>query len=119
MAQATIHLNVSCLEGLGPDPRDVSIYRIVQESLLNAIRHGGATEISVEFRRPDNSIEMVLTDNGHGFDPAASTGAGMGLAIMGERARAAGGDLQVRSAVGKGTTITARIPVPQGRAQDS
>ena len=92
-------------------------YRIIQEALANVGRHAAATAVTVEMQAGEDRLEMHIRDDGAGFDPSAlarrsngdGPGAGLGLSGMAERARLAGGELDVRSAPGGGTTVTLRI----------
>jgi two-component system, NarL family, sensor histidine kinase UhpB len=100
-----------------PEDVQTAIYRILQEALANIGRHAGATAVSVDIEANDGRLELRVRDDGAGFDPGALTrgaqrdgpGAGLGLSGMVERARLAGGELDVRSAPGGGTTVTLRI----------
>ena len=100
-----------------PEDVQTAIYRILQEALANVGRHAGATAVAVEIEAGDESLELRVRDDGAGFDPGAlarrsdgdGPGAGLGLSGMAERARLAGGELDVRSAPGGGTTVTLRI----------
>ncbi|HEU0025043.1 MAG TPA: sensor histidine kinase [Thermoleophilaceae bacterium] len=94
-------------ESLGEDVQ-TAIYRVAQEALTNAERHAGATAVEVELEVADGLVELRVRDDGEGFDPGrASTG--LGLRGMAERARLVGGELDVRSAPGGGTSVTLRI----------
>jgi two-component system, NarL family, sensor histidine kinase UhpB len=99
-----------------PEDVQTAVYRILQEALANVGRHAGATAVSVDIEMDGERLELHVRDDGAGFDPAAMTraaadgpGAGLGLSGMAERARLAGGELDVRSAPGGGTTVTLRI----------
>jgi two-component system sensor histidine kinase UhpB len=100
-----------------PEDVQTAIYRILQEALANVGRHAGATAVAVDIEADHERLELRVRDDGAGFDPAALTrgahadgpGAGLGLSGMVERARLAGGELDVRSAPGGGTTVTLRI----------
>jgi len=100
-----------------PEDVQTAIYRILQEALANIGRHAGATAVSVDVEADEGRLELRVRDDGAGFDPGALTrggqsdgpGAGLGLSGMVERARLAGGELDVRSAPGGGTTVTLRI----------
>lgn len=84
----------------------MTFYRIAQESIHNAIRHGGAELVELEIgRAPDDRIFLQVRDNGKGFSPESSKSAGMGLRIMQYRTNSIGGELTVVSAPGKGTEI--------------
>ncbi|HET8978895.1 MAG TPA: GAF domain-containing sensor histidine kinase [Solirubrobacteraceae bacterium] len=89
---------------------ETGIYRIVQESLTNAIKHGGAGRAVVEVIETDGHVEITVRDDGSGFDTGASTN-GFGLVGMRERVDLMGGRLTIRSEVGDGTTITVSVPV--------
>lgn len=95
-----------------PDEYNISIYRVVQEALNNAVRHSGAKTARVAVERRPESIVVCVTDDGRGFDPSRSRG--MGLLGMEERARRLDGTLRVESQPGKGTTITAEFPLRSG-----
>jgi signal transduction histidine kinase len=91
------------------------VYRFLQEALLNAIEHADAHGISVSLAVSDKAVLTVeVTDHGPGFDPAAVVSTGgwhVGLKLARERARLAGGDLEVRSAPGAGTQLLLRLPM--------
>ena len=92
------------------DPElETGLYRIVQEALTNAAKHGCAEQAVVEVVRDGGSIRIKVADNGAGFDPSAAT-TGFGLAGMRERVELLGGELTIESAPGDGTTITAAMP---------
>ena len=78
----------------------------------NAVRHSGAKNAHVTVEKRPESIVVRVTDDGHGFDPSRSRG--MGLLGMEERARRLDGTLRVESEPGKGTTITAELPLCPG-----
>ena len=97
---------------------ETTIYRISQEALTNAEKHGHAGRAMVEISENQTTIELTVRDDGAGFDPARST-AGFGLLGMRERVGLLGGTVRVQSAVGDGTRVTARFPVrrrPAGTA---
>ena len=83
-------------------------FRIAQEALHNALRHAGpAARIAVALRCEPGRLELTVTDDGAGFDPdmPAARARRLGLTTMAERARAAGGTLEITSAPGAGTTV--------------
>jgi two-component system sensor histidine kinase UhpB len=99
-----------------PEDVQTAVYRILQEALANIGRHAGATAVSVEMEVDDERLELRVRDDGAGFDPATvapsasnGPGAGLGLSGMVERARLAGGELDIRTAPGGGTTVSLRI----------
>ena len=92
---------------------ETALYRVVQEALTNVARHARATTVSVAITRSDGTIQAVVEDNGAGFDPAVA-GKRLGLLGMRERLVLLGGEVQIESEPGRGTTIIARIPTRAG-----
>jgi two-component system, NarL family, sensor histidine kinase UhpB len=99
-----------------PEVMQTAIFRVAQEALANVARHAGATVVEVELDEQDGHAELRVRDDGAGFDPGAipragteGPGAGLGLGGMAERARLVGGELDVRSAPGGGTSVTLRV----------
>jgi signal transduction histidine kinase len=92
-----------------PETHGLTLYRVMQESLQNAIKHSGASDASVTFACDEEGASVTIADNGSGFDPEIAAG-GTGLAGMRERLRLVGGTLDVVSAHEEGTTIRARVP---------
>jgi signal transduction histidine kinase len=90
------------------------MYRILQETLTNVARHARASAVAVTLTRGASTIELVVRDNGVGFEMGRShdTESGLGLRGMGERVTLLGGSLQIESAPGMGTTVRVRIPTP-------
>lgn len=95
--------------------RAIEILRIVGEALTNAWRHSGARHVRVSARGSEDRICVEVTDDGRGFDPEAGPSGTDGLGIKGMRERTAllGGDLDLRSALGRGTTIHFEFVPPQ------
>lgn len=87
-----------------------ALFRVAQEALANAGRHSGATSVALTVMIEQAAIRMRISDNGHGFDLAGVSGAGVGLNSMRERMAALGGTLLTTSAP-SGTTIEARAPL--------
>jgi len=90
-----------------PGLRDV--YRLGQEALANAVRHGRPSSVAVRLRQCEGHSLLEIEDDGAGFD-VTTTHAGVGLSSMRERAAALGGDLEITSAPGRGTTIRVKVP---------
>ena len=93
-----------------PAQYELSLYRIAQESLNNILKHAQATMILIRLWNHKDKVILKIQDNGLGFEamPTMYNG-GMGLKIMKERAEALGGDFQIISSPGKGTTILVEV----------
>ncbi|MGO9885719.1 MAG: sensor histidine kinase, partial [Solirubrobacteraceae bacterium] len=92
------------------DPElETGIYRIVQEALTNAVKHGDAQRAAVELVEHEHTLRVSVRDDGTGFEPTAATN-GFGLAGMRERVELLGGELTIESAPGSGTTIAVLLP---------
>jgi len=104
-------------------PNDIAtaVYRVVQEGLTNIVKHARRpSDVSVVISRPDSTLQVIIEDNGCGFDvgaESAKTGSqrGLGLDGMRERLSLIGGTLEVESAIGSGTTIFARVALDSQR----
>ena len=81
---------------------------MAQEALHNALRHAGASSITVTLSKTPRLVVLEVSDDGHGFVADAPSG-GLGLASMRERAAAAGGALTIRSTA-KGTRVRMTVP---------
>jgi signal transduction histidine kinase len=108
--------------GLGVEsprlPRDLetAIYRLVQEALTNIVKHASASHVSVIVERRDGQVVAIVEDDGVGFDATAALQKGpasgqLGLLGMRERLGALGGELEIESAAGRGTTVFGRVPI--------
>lgn len=97
------------------EPRDevaLCLYRIAQESLQNVAKHSGSSSAVVEITENDKEICLTITDEGKGFDPGSQiVQRSLGLVSMQERLWSVRGTLTVDSQPGKGTRITARVPI--------
>jgi signal transduction histidine kinase len=89
---------------------ETAVYRIVQEALTNATKHGHAKRAIIEVTENDRTVCATVRDDGAGFDPTGET-EGFGLLGMRERAELLGGTLAVDSAPGRGSTVTVSFPV--------
>ena len=94
----------------------INLFRIVQESINNIVRHSGAKRAGVSMTRDETRIEVKITDNGKGFDPLraqddGTPAAGLGLTSIFERARILGASYSLESTPGVGTTIFIGITV--------
>jgi signal transduction histidine kinase len=98
-----------------PDPLKILIYRILQEALNNVAKHSQADRVEVSLGLLGNAIELVVKDNGQGFDLAEMQSVelrrrGIGLESIRERTVIFGGSLEIESAAGQGTTIRVTWP---------
>jgi signal transduction histidine kinase len=93
-----------------PTDVETALYRIVQESLTNIVKHAQATAVSIVLAPKDRAVTALIEDDGRGFTPDGS-GEGLGLLGMGERLALLGGRLKIESSHGAGTTIVAEVPL--------
>jgi signal transduction histidine kinase len=94
-----------------PAPIALLLYHIAREGVMNALKHAGAANMWLTVRQDGDEVELVLRDDGVGFDADAPEPEGhYGLTMMRERATVGGGTFSVSSAQGSGTTITVRFP---------
>lgn len=99
-------------EVFAPDV-STALFRILQETLTNVARHAKATRAEVVLQKQRDRLVLLIRDNGRGFDQAdPSLSKSLGLLGMRERAAILGGRVNISSAPGKGTTVTAWIPLP-------
>jgi signal transduction histidine kinase/ligand-binding sensor domain-containing protein len=110
---------VDNIDGLFDARAEINLYRIVQESLNNIVKHSAATEATVAIRCDGGRVAITIRDNGRGFvvEPGRNTGPlkqGFGLAGMSERARMLGGDYAIHSVPGEGTTVMLIIDLKAG-----
>jgi len=94
-------------------PQEISLclFRVLQESLQNAVKHSGVRKFRVELRRTSAQIQLTVKDTGVGFDPEGAINRhGLGLISMRERLQLVKGDLFIKSERGGGTTIYASVP---------
>ena len=103
-----VTFTAGCLPALGP-PAEAALYRVAQEALHNALRHAGASGVTVTLGRTGRQVVLQVSDDGHGFAARQPSG-GLGLDSMRERAAAAGGKLSIRSGA-KGTVVRMTVPV--------
>jgi NarL family two-component system sensor histidine kinase YdfH len=98
-----------------PESTEDHILRVLSEALANITRHAQAGQVWVSLATDDAQVELLVRDNGQGFDPGAQIHSGhYGLLGMRERARLIGGALTVTSAPGEGTEIRLAAPTHKG-----
>ena len=91
---------------------EVALFRLVQESVNNAIKHGKARQIIVKLEWLRNEINVVIKDDGKGFDPGNIREGAFGIVGMKERIDLLKGSIDINSSIGKGTVILIKVPLP-------
>lgn len=109
--QIDAHLEAEELDNLGDDI-SLCFFRVAQEALNNAVKHGHAKQITVGLAREPGGVRLQIKDTGIGFDPAAKP-EGLGMVSMQERLRLVGGKLAIRSSPGQGAVIEAIVACSQ------
>jgi len=103
------------LDGLFSPEMQINFYRILQEAINNVLKHAQASEVILEVKREAGEVRATLLDNGRGFEATLArkspTQPGLGLSGMAERARIIGGELEIQSAPGRGTSVKLVVPL--------
>ncbi len=112
----TARLTADPIETRLPADIETTCFRVAQQALTNIVRHAQARHVDVELRHSDAVLELIIRDDGVGFDVQAALdnavkGASLGLLGMQERVLLIGGQIEIRSAPGQGTEIQARLPL--------
>ncbi len=119
-ARSQIRGSFGCKNIPATVPQEIAtcLYRVTQESLSNVVRHAEASRVDVELTGAQSELVVTITDNGVGFDSEQPRNGSHGLGLLGMKERVAlvHGDLQVVSAVGKGTKVQVVVLVPEGAA---
>lgn len=100
------------IDGVLTKEAEINLYRIVQESVHNALKHSGATHACVTVRDGSSDIDIAVVDNGAGIPETVATDVsrrGLGLSSMAERAKILGGELRIEPAPGGGTAVRLRF----------
>lgn len=108
-----IHFQSYSNEKRLPSDYEVSIFRLVQESVNNAIKHGNASEIWVKIEWLRKNVNILVKDNGKGFDKTSVKDQSFGIIGMKERIDLLKGNMEIQSGIGKGTTVFFKIPFPE------
>jgi signal transduction histidine kinase len=98
------------IDALFAKEQEINVFRIVQESLNNIVKHAHAIHASVHVKRELKTMTITIADDGRGFDHHQQ---GFGLTSMAERVRILGGSLTIDSKPGAGTVICVTIPLPK------
>jgi signal transduction histidine kinase len=104
-----VHLQIEPLRTLSAN-QELTIYRLVQEALTNASKHAQARQVEVQLLNQSEGFQVIVRDDGCGFNTEEIKLSTHGLDGMRHRVEASGGQLQVHSMIGRGTTIEARMP---------
>ena len=88
----------------------MAAYRVIQESVNNAVRHSDVDSIVIRLALNDQGLSFEVSDDGSGLDPVTSQEGHLGLTLMREYIDAVGGTLDIRPAPGRGTKVSAVIP---------
>jgi signal transduction histidine kinase len=99
-----------------PDRHRTCVYRAVQEALTNCVRHAKARSVHVRLTSDGDQLDVSVTDDGIGFDPARR-GTGLGLRGIEERVKELHGLATIGSVAGGGTRLAIRLPLPAGSAE--
>jgi signal transduction histidine kinase/ligand-binding sensor domain-containing protein len=102
---------IDAVDGVLSKEAQINLYRIVQESLNNVVKHSGASEVKVILKKDAGALRLSVRDNGRGFDAstAPSGKQGLGLTGIAERAKVLGAKPEIHSAPGQGTTLMLNI----------
>lgn len=109
--EVDLHVDPAIDESQLPEILGANLYRIAQEAVTNAARHGRARTVRIDLERIDGDVLLRVTDDGVGFDPASSSNRGMGLRTMMRRAEVLGGVMEIDSEPGRGTVLRCRLPL--------
>ena len=110
------YLDVTNTRRITKDATRIALLRILQEALLNARKHARAQQMVVALSFDDNTLRLIVKDDGQGFSPGelrtrSPEAGGAGLQAMRARARALGGEFKVQTRPGQGTRVEASIPI--------
>lgn len=93
-----------------PVDRQRDLILMFKETLHNITRHAGAKTVTIQLAQSHDQLTLTVHDDGHGFDPAAPSGGGMGLTNLQRRAAKHGGTVRITSAPTQGTTVSITLP---------
>jgi signal transduction histidine kinase len=115
-----VETDLTIEESAIPDALKTVVYRVLQEAMNNVAKHAHADHVRVSFRRIDRTVELMIDDNGHGFDVQQALSAraltrGLGLSNMQERVKISGGSFSLTSARKVGTVVQAAWPLDRAR----
>lgn len=108
-----IESEIDSIDKIFNENEEIGIYRIIQESLNNVIKHAEATRAKVQITRTENLVLIKIKDNGKGFNVEDSKKSGLGLVGLKERSQLLNGELLIDSKIGEGTKIEIKIQTPK------
>ena len=116
-----VHMDFHCPEPVAvADPKVAThLYRVVQEAVSNALRHGKARHVELHVARSPDEITLLVRDHGKGMPARAPKSAGMGLRIMQYRAGILGGTISVQREPSGGTSVSCTVPAALPQSQPS
>ncbi|MCX6852569.1 MAG: ATP-binding protein, partial [Verrucomicrobia bacterium] len=97
---------------LADNKLSVQLFRIAQEAVSNAVKHGQASRVDIHLARQSGNIVLHVRDNGVGIPDSPAKGTGMGLLTMSHRAQMIGGTLKIEPRTGGGTQVICSVPAP-------
>lgn len=89
----------------------IHLYRIAQEAVSNAVKHGKSTKVTISLAATDQHVRLRVSDNGNGFEEDWDNGGGLGVRVMQFRARLIGGNLEISDTPDKGAVIMCTMPI--------
>jgi signal transduction histidine kinase len=116
--QHAIEVTLAAANGLDGIPQDIALclYRVAQETLRNIAAHAGARKVQVSLRATEDGLELLIADDGQGFNLAeARSIGGLGLISLDERVRLVGGSLTIHTELKRGTEIRVQVPLRETR----
>ncbi|MCQ6278680.1 sensor histidine kinase [Bacillus sp. EB600] len=111
--KAKIEFSNMGLERRLPPKYEVAMFRLIQEAVQNALKHAEAKNILVRLEMTKSNINVLIKDNGKGFDVKRACPKSFGLLGMRERIELLDGDITIESKIGKGTLVYIHVPVPE------
>lgn len=116
-SELKINSEIETIDGNFADEVEISIYRIIQESINNILKHSGATKVDVLIKNDKRFVNIKITDNGKGFEVNLQNQkqSGFGLLGMRERVKMLGGIISIDAEIRKGTSILIRLESEKGK----
>jgi two-component system, sensor histidine kinase LadS len=108
-----IKSEIDLIDGVFPKEAEINVYRIVQGSLNNVVKHSDASEVEAKIKHAQNEVIITIKDDGRGFDTTnfEAKGSGLGLVGLRERTNMLGGKISIDSSLGNGTEINVNLSI--------